>query len=297
MKKQIHKLNIVLLALLCAVVFPMTAFAAEKEIAAATIPVSVSVSGEAGTQESDIPSETYTFQISALNDAPMPASSTLTIQGAGTAEFSISYSSVGVYRYMVSQNADGLTGENSSCNDRGHYDSSVYYVNVTVTNTEDGGYGVVVAAHKGSSEATKSDILFNNTYDPVPYKSLTVRKTWTDNMAKRPASINVQLYDGDKVVDAVQLNAENGWTYTWETLDSYGDHSWDVKELPVTGYTASYSVDADGTIHIHNTGASGTTLIQTGQLNWPIPVLTILGAGLILGGVFVLTRKKEKTNE
>lgn len=35
------------------------------------------------------------------------------------------------------------------------------------------------------------------------------------------------------------------------------------------------------------------SLIQTGQLNWPIPVLLTLGGALVLAGL-VLTRRKNR---
>lgn len=38
------------------------------------------------------------------------------------------------------------------------------------------------------------------------------------------------------------------------------------------------------------------TLIQTGQLNWPIPVLGTLGVGLVIFGFFFLRRKKKEEN-
>ncbi|MDO4649152.1 MAG: Cna B-type domain-containing protein [Eubacteriales bacterium] len=297
MKKHICKMSFILLALLCMTVFAFGTYAAENEIAGATIPVSVSVSGNEGIQEGDIPSETYRFQITALNDAPMPANDVLTIQGAGSSAFQISYSEVGVYKYKVVQDASGLTGENSVCNNRGHYDESVFYVTVTVTNTAGGGYSVVVSAHKDGAEGTKSDIAYVNTYDPVAYESLTVKKTWTDHTSTRPDAIQVQLLDGEEVVQTVELTAAGGWTYTWDQLDSYSSHSWSVKELPVAGYTAEYSVDADGNHVIHNTGKVGGTLIQTGQLNWPIPVMVILGLFLILGGTFVLRKNSSKSSE
>ena len=40
----------------------------------------------------------------------------------------------------------------------------------------------------------------------------------------------------------------------------------------------------------------GDSLIQTGQLNWPIPVLGTLGAALILFGVVTMRKKKKEEN-
>ena len=38
------------------------------------------------------------------------------------------------------------------------------------------------------------------------------------------------------------------------------------------------------------------TLIQTGQLNWPIPVLGSLGVLMILFGIFMMRRKRKSDN-
>ena len=53
------------------------------------------------------------------------------------------------------------------------------------------------------------------------------------------------------------------------------------------GYVASYETDAN-TVIITNTDK----LLQTGQMNWPVPVLGGLGAMLMIAGIFSLKRKK-----
>ena len=58
-------------------------------------------------------------------------------------------------------------------------------------------------------------------------------------------------------------------------------------EVP-EGYTVSYSFDGT-TFTVHNT----ETLIQTGQLNWPVPVMGAAGLALVLAGFMMLRKKKE----
>ncbi len=223
MKKQIWMLRAILLMVLCMICVPVSAFAAEAESIAATIPVSVSVSGKAGVLKSEIPSETYTLQITAVNQTPMPENDTLTIKGAGKAEFHITYTTVGVYQYKVTQDISSLTGKSSG---RGNYDESVYYVTVNVTYLDDGGYGVTVAACKDSTSAQKSDIVFENSYTSVP------------------------------------------------------------------------SVTPTPTVQITGTGNNtGSKLIQTGQLRWPIPVLLAVGGILLLRGLYTMRGKKERKDE
>ena len=128
--------------------------------------------------------------------------------------------------------------------------------------------------------------------EPDP-EDLTVKKVWSDDNNKRgirPSSVTVTLYNGNKAVDKVTLGAWNNWRYTWYDLDGNGD--WSVLETGIpNGYTPSYRVNGD-VVTITNTA----TLIQTGQLNWPIMVLGGLGMLMIFCGVLVMRRKKENGN-
>lgn len=120
-----------------------------------------------------------------------------------------------------------------------------------------------------------------------------MKKVWSDENDKRgirPSSVTVTLYNGDKAVDKVTLGAWNNWTYKWTNLDGNGD--WSVLETGIPkGYTPSYRVIGD-VVTITNTA----TLIQTGQLNWPILVLGSLGVLMIFCGVLVMRKKKENGN-
>lgn len=130
-------------------------------------------------------------------------------------------------------------------------------------------------------------------YEPVvPTKpvDLTVKKDWSDRNNKkgnRPDSVTVTLYNGDEAVEKITLSDKNNWTYTWEALDGSGD--WSVLETGIPkGYTPSYRT-MDGVVTITNT----STLIQTGQMNWPIPVLGGLGLLLIACGFIVMAKKRK----
>jgi len=132
---------------------------------------------------------------------------------------------------------------------------------------------------------TNTKIIVNEPYD------ITVKKVWSDNgNKKRPSGAEVVLYNGETAVEAVVLGDWNNWTYTWKDLD--GNGNWRVIEDNVPeGYTPSYDV-ADGVVTITNT----ETLIQTGQLNWPIPVFGGLGMILIGTGIHLLRKKKENNH-
>ena len=124
--------------------------------------------------------------------------------------------------------------------------------------------------------------------DPSSPLDVGVRKVWSsDDMKDRPDSVTVTLYNGDVPYETVRLGAWNNWTYTWKDLSAYGN--WQVIESNIPkGYVPSYSVSGN-VVTITNT----RSLIQTGQLNWPIWVLG--GAGLVLvalGGAMLVKKKK-----
>lgn len=146
------------------------------------------------------------------------------------------------------------------------------------------------------SEDNKVFITNHNDYTPVvppDPEDLTVKKVWSDENNKRgirPNSVTVTLYNGDKAVEKVTLGAWNNWTYFWEDLDGNGD--WSVLETGIPkGYTPSYRTNGD-VVTITNTA----TLIQTGQMNWPILVLGSMGVLMIFCGVIVMRKKKENGN-
>lgn len=134
-------------------------------------------------------------------------------------------------------------------------------------------------------------------------EDLTVEKVWSgDGNRKRPEEITIALWNGNKLYDSVVLSGKNGWSYHWSDLPKSGD--WEIEEINVPeGYEESYQVVGDKII-VKNTFTPDTPdtpdtpktpgtpesptppnpgeppLIQTGQLNWPIPVLA--GAGILL---------------
>ena len=156
----------------------------------------------------------------------------------------------------------------------------------------------VPAGYEVSYKSEDNKIFITNHKDyepPVPSEpeDLTVKKVWSDENDKRdirPDSVTVTLYNGDKAVDKVTLGAWNNWTYTWRNLD--GDGNWGVLETGIPkGYTPSYRSNGD-VVTITNTA----TLIQTGQMNWPIPVLCSLGALMIFCGIVMMRRKRKSGN-
>jgi len=125
--------------------------------------------------------------------------------------------------------------------------------------------------------------------DPV---KLTVKKTWSgdeDKIKNRPDSVSATLYNGDSAVETVILGDWNNWEYTWTELSPEGD--WSVVEVNIPeGYTPAYSTDGDTT-----TITNVAKLIQTGQMNWPIPVLCGFGFMMVLIGTAMILRRRKRS--
>ena len=80
---------------------------------------------------------------------------------------------------------------------------------------------------------------------------VTVNKKWNDTNNQdgiRPLSIQVELKNGQNLVDTATLNEQNGWTHTFENLPKYQNGTkieYSVTENSVPAYTSESSGSAD----------------------------------------------------
>lgn len=156
---------------------------------------------------------------------------------------------------------------------------------------------------------------------------MSVKKQWQGSEI-HPEEVTVTLLKDGDAVESVRLNEGNKWYHRWDNLDS--QHAWSVVESAVPeGYTVSYEV-SQMTVIITNTGTytpeepsaptdttdttkpvapedttkpkptspqESTTepdkLVQTGQLNWPVPVFSISGLVLFSIGWAMLNLGKK----
>lgn len=148
--------------------------------------------------------------------------------------------------------------------------------------------------------------------NPVPPDVKVKReviKVWKDKGGEkdRPKDVVVQLLGDGKVYDTVTLNADNDWWYRWDDLSA--DKDWQIVEKDVPDdYKVVISQEGD-TFVITNTWDKklppdeGTfdenskkpkeELPYTGQLWWPVPLLSLAGLVAFLLGLISL-RKTEK---
>lgn len=144
------------------------------------------------------------------------------------------------------------------------------------------------------SKVGTTTTITNTRTEPLPSSpstplDLTVCKRWSGDDGKdRPDSVTVTLYNGDVAYDTVRLGAWNNWSHSWNDPNACGN--WQVVETNIPkGYVPSYSVSGN-----HVTITNTRSLIQTGQLNWPIWVLGGAGLALVALGVVLLVMKKKK---
>lgn len=155
----------------------------------------------------------------------------------------------------------------------------------------------IPAGYSVSYDTVGTMTTITNTKDETPPTpptdplDITVKKVWSgDDLKQRPDSVTVTLYNGDVAYDTVRLNAGNNWSYSWKDPNVYGNWQFVETNIP-KGYVPSYRAN-NGVVTITNT----RSLIQTGQLNWPIWVLGGAGLSLVALGGTMLVRKKKQNN-
>lgn len=121
-------------------------------------------------------------------------------------------------------------------------------------------------------------LLPKSTRLPVGERLISIQavKVWDDRgyENKRPREITVRLLKDGKTVNSVTLSAENSWSHTWNDL--LPNARWTVKEDVPKGYLAT--VEQAG--YVFTLTNQYKNIPQTGHVWWP--VLTVLGAGLLL---------------
>lgn len=272
---KIRKFAAALLALvLCLSLSLPAAFAAtEQRVELKNLTVNVKCTGNA------IPDEQLTIRLTPRKNAPMPGDAAALEAFVNTADCTRSngymttatfpetfvFTAPGTYEYEVAQ----LKG--SSLN--GTYDTRTMVLRVTVSWSGDTLVTVAKVYEANQSSNDKEDsILFNNTfnnsapddpYDPpyIPDFPYTPDPKPTPVVPTPETPVNPPVLDARPDTDTTPAVP--------------------VAETPVNPPVAD---------------ARAPKLIQTGQLNWPVPVLAGLGTLFLAAGVILLTKKKEDDN-
>ena len=141
----------------------------------------------------------------------------------------------------------------------------------------------------------------------------TVKLFWEkDNPETRPKSVSVTLTRDGEAYKAATLSDANNWTTTWKNLSS--KYKWNVVEDTVPdGYTVTYvqnnnnqnpddPEEYDLEFIITNTGnyvaatttKASKTLPYTGQLWWPVPILSAVGMAVFATGWLMNIHKRRR---
>ena len=125
--------------------------------------------------------------------------------------------------------------------------------------------------------------------DIAKLTDITIRKKWnTDASAKAADSVTVQLLKDGVAVKTATLGAQNKWQVTYTDMPESDAYSIVEVDVP-KGFTATYS-QSGYVFTVTNT----SSLAQTGQLIWPIPVLAMAGLCLIAVGTILLRKPGNK---
>lgn len=118
--------------------------------------------------------------------------------------------------------------------------------------------------------------------------SITIRKVWnTDASTPAAQEVTVQLLRDGAVLQTVTLNSANNWQVTLEAMPESDGYS--IREVGVPkGFTATYQ-QKGYVFTVTNT----STLAQTGQVIWPIPVLAGCGLMFLWLGLALLRKKRD----
>ena len=167
----------------------------------------------------------------------------------------------------------------------------LYFVKQTNTvEASASGASILVTVPNYDNEGYVYDVNASPKTEVVNLVSITIKKVWnTDESTSATDSVTVQLLKDGVLIATAVLNDQNQWQVVYTNMpesDAYTIVEVDVPE----GFVASYS--QNGYIFTVTNSAS---LIQTGQLIWPIPVLAMAGLFLIVVGSIVL-RKTRKEN-
>lgn len=151
---------------------------------------------------------------------------------------------------------------------------------------------------------------------------IPVEKIWLDNENEngtRPQSITVRLIKDGGIYRELELTGETGWRGVFQDVPS--DASYSIMEKEIPNYSAAYTKSADNGFIITNTAVPGNSSIgvppepfvpgltdkttqtsavasepvaipQTGSLNWPVPVLAVLGIIFLIIGFILLPPKR-----
>jgi type II secretory pathway pseudopilin PulG len=133
-----------------------------------------------------------------------------------------------------------------------------------------------------------------------PTMDLSVIKVWKDEGHEndRPDHVTVSLYRDGVEYSTVELNTENNWKYTWSVPEDTS--RWQLVEKEISAKYTVTSVQDGKAFVVTNTykeetpntpdTPSKSTLPQTGQLWWPVLLISLCGSVMFFIGLALRRR-------
>lgn len=121
-------------------------------------------------------------------------------------------------------------------------------------------------------EASVTGQVVTNTHNPDTV-ILSGTKVWKDNNnqdGKRTTSVKVQILNGDKVVQEIEVSEKTGWKFESKALPKYENGKlikYTVKEVVVKGYTSTITTEKEGKYTITNE-YTPEKIAVSGQKTW-----------------------------
>ena len=121
-------------------------------------------------------------------------------------------------------------------------------------------------------KASVTGQVVTNTHTPETVV-ISGTKVWKDNNnqdGKRTKTVKVQILNGDKVVQEIEVSEETGWKFESKELPKYENGKeikYTVKEVVVEEYTTTVEKDKDGKYTITNTHTPEKTSVK-GTKTW-----------------------------
>jgi len=226
---------------------------AAEQRAELDLEVSVRCTGE-------VADETLTVRLTPLDDAPLPegcedeATLDFSAKDCRDADDKILTKAFDTIVYTAPGVYEYTVTQDAGGRSRADYDDTTFYLKVTVSWDSDGVLKVHESVRRDADDGTKTELLFKNSYRSADPLPPPVTPPYVpDKPMPKPTPTPAQ----PAVTPAPEAPAE-----TTVTLPP-------AEPEPVE------------------------TLIQTGQLLWPIPVLAGGGLGLILVGIWLHRRKRD----
>ena len=116
-------------------------------------------------------------------------------------------------------------------------------------------------------EASVTGQVVTNTHNPDTV-ILSGTKVWKDNNnqdGKRTTSVKVQILNGDKVVQEIEVSEKTGWKFESKKLPKYENGkeiTYTVKETAMTEYKATITTEKDGKYTITNEHTPEKTAVK-----------------------------------